>query len=120
MSVELETRPARNPDYEASFLREAATEATRRFGVRCDAFPGAVAARLALGEGLYGNKWVELDLAAEILEEAHDAAAYALLDAQKTLASPTEVDDARAWYAFEVAVVSAHLDSLARMLRHPD
>jgi len=111
----------RDSAYEAKFLREVSARAERRFGLATGGFQQAVDRRLALGQQRYGDSYMAKAPAAralDILEEAWDAAAYALLDVQKRLAN--ETDDTAVWHLFEIAQHAAAIDSHARSLRSCD
>lgn len=104
----------RNEEYETAFLAAAAADSARRFGLAAEGFPLAVKRRLILGQERYGNTFIGKDLPHETLEEAWDAGAYAVLDAQKRLAS--DLEDSDAWHLFEIAVHAAAIDAHARQL----
>jgi hypothetical protein len=95
----------RDGAYEAAFLKEAAATAERRFGIPTTAFIPHVLRGLADGERLYGDRWLEIDLGHEAAEEARDAGAYAVLEAQKRLFAG--VDDPALWHAQEIAIHAA-------------
>ena len=89
----------RNPDYEIRFLREAADTAAVQYGIDPQGFQEQVSKRLAMGQDLYGNSFLEKDLPQEAVEECLDLGAYAVLDAQKQLACEDESGE-RAWHLF--------------------
>lgn len=102
--VEFERGPRRDLQYEAMFLPEIAKRAERRFGIGSIGWAEAVAHRLELGQERYGDAWVNLNLPIEGTEEGYDGGAYAVLDMQKLISDPGQVD---------TAGVSFHLVSAA-------
>lgn len=109
---------SRDPSYEDQFLREAAKTAMSRYGIPADGIVGSVKHRLELGQRLYGNGFFMLDPSAqveELLEEAWDACAYALMLAQARLQEGLE-DEGVAWRLFEIATHAAAIDAHARAL----
>lgn len=105
----------RTAQYEHQYLVEAAECAERRFGISTGGFVVAVERRLALGQELYGNSFLTRDLPKEMLEEAWDVPAYALLETQKRFRG--DEDDAAMWHLFEAGVHAAAIDYHARMVK---
>jgi hypothetical protein len=105
----------RDLEYEQRFLAEAERIAERRFGIPTSGFQSSVSRRLEMGQKLYGNAFLEKDLAVEAIEEAWDSGAYAVLEAQKRMAAGVE-DDAMAWHVFEIACHAAAIHHHARQL----
>lgn len=108
----------RNLEYEREFLHEAARKAELRYGIPTAGFPLAVTRRLEVGEERYKGKFLRqpaAERAQEILEEAQDAAAYAVLDAQVRFDG--DLDDSAAWHLFELACHAAAIDAHARHLK---
>lgn len=112
----------RDHDYEQAFLDEAEKRGQQRHNVPTDGFSICVQRRLRLGEQLYGMAYSAMpavERAHEIAEEAWDAGAYAVLDAQTRLADGTESDDVT-WHLHEIAVLAAAIHSHCRYLMNPD
>lgn len=112
----------RDNDYETTFLHEAEKRGQAQHNVPTDGFAICVQRRLRLGEQLYGTAYSSKPTVAraqDIAEEAWDAAAYAVLDAQTRLANGTESDDVM-WHLHEIAVLSAAIHSHVRYLANPD
>lgn len=107
----------RGPFYERRFLDEVESEASRRYNIDARGYRERVEARLAVGAERYGDDdFMGKDVVTELLEETPDVAAYALLEAQKTLADPNDDGD-RVHWLFEAAVAAAYADHCARMAR---
>lgn len=111
-------RGVRDLKYERDFLLEAERIAERRFGLPIGGFQTAVERRLEMGEELYPGRHASLDAqerAEHVSEEAQDAGAYAVLDAQIRLNA--DLDDSAAWHLHEIAVHAAAIDHHARQLK---
>lgn len=109
----------RDLDFEARFVSEAAERAERRHGLLVGAaFEIKTRRRLALGERRYGNSFLRRpahDRITELLEEAWDATAYAVLEAQIRLAGSHVDSDAP-----RLLEIAAHAAAIHAHARHLD
>lgn len=104
----------RSPEFEQQWLEHVSVRAAGRHGLDTAAFIERVQYRLRVGQERYGNQFRTANLPREICEEAEDAAAYAVLDAQKRIGCSD--DPAAAWHLYEIGVLAATLHAHARAL----
>jgi hypothetical protein len=106
---------SRSAVYEHTVLRESLSRAERRWAIDTNSFGERVLARLDQGAREYGdNAFMAKDVMRELREEAWDAAAYALLEAQKLIALDDDDLDARMVHLAEIIELAAALDWHAR------
>jgi len=102
---------SRNPEYERTVLMESVARAERRYAIEVPGFADRVRARLDLGARSYGDQdFMSKDVMRELREESWDAAAYALLEAQKLIALNDDDLDARMHHLAEIIQIAALLD----------
>lgn len=108
---------ARDPLYEARFVREVVRAAEQRFQITAFGYEDRVQRRLAIGADRYGDDdFLHKDVIGELLDETPDLCCYSLLEVQKRLIVADE-DDACAFHLFEVSVHGAAADWHARMAK---
>lgn len=106
----------RNPAYERRVLAEVTERAERQYSIEAPGFADQVLARLALGARSYGDQdFMSKDVMRELREEAWDAAAYSLLEAQKLIELDDDELDARMFHLAEIIKLSVLLDWHSRM-----
>lgn len=109
-------------EYEHEFLTEVEKSASRSFNIPTDGFVVCVKNRLAMGQELYGDAFMQMDdntRARNLAEEGWDGGAYSVMDAQARILKRTDSDSAL-WHTFEAAKHAAAIHYHSRCLMRGD
>lgn len=92
-------------------LKEICERAERQYAIDATGFADHVRARLDMGARSYGDRdFMGKDVMRELRDEAFDAAAYALLEAQKLIALNDDDLDTRMHHLSEIIKLAILLD----------